>query len=100
MLLSEDLAMENWPFVTFISDRQKGSINVIADLFPEAEHRFCVRHMYQNYFRSDFKGMELKDYLWGTAKSSHLASFKYWMAKIESAKKEAHGWLIKKSPNE
>ncbi|XP_022862113.1 uncharacterized protein LOC111382388 [Olea europaea var. sylvestris] len=63
MLLSEDLSMENWSSVTLMSDRQKGLRNVVADLFPTAEHRFCVRHMYQIFFRKDFKGKHLKDCL-------------------------------------
>ncbi|XP_022861085.1 uncharacterized protein LOC111381527 [Olea europaea var. sylvestris] len=100
VMLSEDLAMENRLSITFMSDRQKGLFNVVANLFPKAEHRFCVRHMYQNFFRSGFNGKNLKDCLWGAAKSSHLGSFKYWMSKIESANEKAYGWLMKKLPSE
>ncbi|XP_022850523.1 uncharacterized protein LOC111372410 [Olea europaea var. sylvestris] len=37
--------------------------------------------------------MYLKECLWGAAKASHLASFKYWMAKMEAVSPAAYGWL-------
>lgn len=46
MLLSNDLSMENWYSLTFMSDKQNGLVNVVADIFSEAEHMFCVRHIF------------------------------------------------------
>ncbi|XP_077228523.1 uncharacterized protein LOC143861482 [Tasmannia lanceolata] len=45
--------------LTFISDRQKGLINAVANVFPLANHRFCVRHMYKN-FKKVFPGLALQ----------------------------------------
>ena len=45
---------------TFISDRQKGLVEVFEQLMPTAEHRYCLRHIYAN-FKTKFKGKELKD---------------------------------------
>ncbi|XP_022857525.1 uncharacterized protein LOC111378538 [Olea europaea var. sylvestris] len=100
MLLAEDLSIENWVSVTFMSDREKGLVKVVVDLFPVAEHRFCIRHMYQNFFRREFTGKYLKDCLWGPTKSSHLASFKHWMSKIETASPTAYRLLKAKPPSE
>ena len=47
--LKEDLHIVNTAPWTVMSDRQKGLINDVAALFPEAQHRFCVRHLYQNF---------------------------------------------------
>ncbi|GJY45480.1 mutator type transposase [Tanacetum coccineum] len=54
-LLREDLCIEANFNYTFISDRQKGLIQVIASVFPSAEHRYCVRHIHEN-MKSQFKG--------------------------------------------
>ncbi|XP_043714975.1 uncharacterized protein LOC122663364 [Telopea speciosissima] len=34
---------------TFMTDKQKGLIEAIAKLFPEAHHRHCCRHLYNNF---------------------------------------------------
>ncbi|CAI9278342.1 unnamed protein product [Lactuca saligna] len=46
--LGDDLDLSQLSNFTFISDRQKGLIPAIAQLFPVAEHRFCLRHIYEN----------------------------------------------------
>jgi transposase-like protein len=45
--LREDLNITNTSPWTIISDKQKGLINAVQKVFPDAEHRFCVRHMIQ-----------------------------------------------------
>ncbi|KAL3517084.1 hypothetical protein ACH5RR_023986 [Cinchona calisaya] len=34
---------------TCISDRQKGLVHALNTPFLESEHRFCIRHLYQNF---------------------------------------------------
>jgi transposase-like protein len=34
-----------------MSDKQKGLINAVQKVFPHADHRFCVRHMTQNFYK-------------------------------------------------
>nr|GEZ89534.1 hypothetical protein [Tanacetum cinerariifolium] len=43
-----DLELQDNSNFTFISDRQKGIIPAIEELFPVAEHNFCLRHIYEN----------------------------------------------------
>lgn len=66
--LGEDLKILNSNNWTFMIDRQKGLQNVIDDLYVEVEHCFYVRYMYNNFFRTDFKILTLKDYLWRAAR--------------------------------
>ena len=40
----------------------------LKDLMPNAEHRFCVRHLYAN-FKKDFPGKVLKDAMWSAARA-------------------------------
>ncbi|VFQ63862.1 unnamed protein product [Cuscuta campestris] len=71
-LLGDDLDLHRDSVFCFMSDKQKGLVGGIASLFPKAEHRMCVRHLYTNY-RNHFKGSELKDLLWDCARASYPA---------------------------
>nr|GEW80957.1 hypothetical protein [Tanacetum cinerariifolium] len=46
--LGDDLDLYRNSNFTFVSDRQKGIIPAIANLFPNAEHRYCVKHIHEN----------------------------------------------------
>ena len=70
----------------------QGLINAIDELFPNAEHRFCVRHILSN-FRTRFKGKALKDALWRCARSSYGVKFREEMQVIEGMSTEAHAYL-------
>ncbi|XP_061993412.1 uncharacterized protein LOC133711278 [Rosa rugosa] len=74
-LLANDLDIRSdgarW---TFISDKQKGLLPAFEVVFPSAEHRFCVRHLWPN-FNKKFPGKALKDQLWAIAKSTTMAYF-------------------------
>ena len=43
-------------------------------LFPTVEHRFCVKHIYNN-FKLNFKGLELKAALWRCATVTTVKEF-------------------------
>ncbi|KAF2300758.1 hypothetical protein GH714_015588 [Hevea brasiliensis] len=75
-MLKNDLQMHNSFSWTFISDKQKGLIGAVSELFPNVEHRFCVRHLYTN-FRGRFKGKELKDLLWNIARARATSAETY-----------------------
>ena len=47
-----------WMFFDCIYYNQ-GLILAMEMLFPTVEHRFCVKHIYNN-FKLNFKGLELK----------------------------------------
>ncbi|KAL0305223.1 UNVERIFIED_CONTAM: hypothetical protein Sangu_3043100, partial [Sesamum angustifolium] len=59
---------------SFISDRQKGLIEALKDLVPDSEHRFCLRHMYEN-FKMKFKSQELKEFFWKAASTANKSDF-------------------------
>ncbi|KAK3198889.1 hypothetical protein Dsin_022304 [Dipteronia sinensis] len=60
----------NQPFsITFMTDKQKGLIEAINELWRDSEHRFCVRHMYAN-FKKKFKGDLIRNKVWQAAKAS------------------------------
>ncbi|GKB33874.1 hypothetical protein Tco_0873275 [Tanacetum coccineum] len=64
--LKGDLDLQDNFNFTFISDRQKGIIPVIAELFPAAKHKYCLRHIHEN-MKLRWSGTAYKDLLWKAA---------------------------------
>ncbi|KAL3753889.1 hypothetical protein ACJRO7_001174 [Eucalyptus globulus] len=61
-MIAEDLGITdpaNSIYWTFLCDKQKGLVQALANIMAEVEHRFCLRHHYEN-FRLHHKGLELK----------------------------------------
>ena len=77
---------------TVKSDRQKGLINDVAALFPEAQHRFCVRHLYQN-FAKKWKGENLKNKLWAIVRSYNKIEWRKNMDDMKELNLEAYEYL-------
>ncbi|WMV43843.1 hypothetical protein MTR67_037228 [Solanum verrucosum] len=88
--------IRNSHHIAFMSDRQKGLIGAVKDLFPKAEHRNCVRHMYQN-FKQKHKGKALKDLVWNAARASNKVIFQKCMETlIKRTKRQESGSITQK----
>ena len=83
--------------MVFISCVQ-GLINAVKEQFPDSEHRFCVRHMWQN-FQQTFRGDALKNQLWTIARSSTVVRYEKNMAYMKALNPDAHAWLDKLDPH-
>ncbi|KAL0358465.1 UNVERIFIED_CONTAM: hypothetical protein Sangu_0695900 [Sesamum angustifolium] len=79
---------------TFMSDRQKGLVETINEIVPNAVNRRCTRHIYAN-FRGQFAGAALKRYFWQAARSYNVAGFNFALHKIKELKPAAYDWLLK-----
>ena len=75
----------------------QGLIPAVKKLFPESEHRFCVRHLYSN-FQEKFKGEILKNQLWACVRSSSVQQFNRNMDRMKALNKDAHKWIEKMEP--
>ncbi|KAL0008520.1 hypothetical protein SO802_010022 [Lithocarpus litseifolius] len=85
------LSDEGW---TFMSDQQKGLTQMFDELMPSVDHRFCVRHLYNN-FSKDHKGKLLKDRMWEAARATNMSEFQFEMGKIKKLNIKAWEWLGK-----
>ncbi|XP_074352940.1 uncharacterized protein LOC141692100 [Apium graveolens] len=94
-LLSQDLKIQNDAEWTLISDRQKGLINALEEVVPNAEHRFCVMHLYQNMHKK-FKGVALRQLLWKAARSTTNWEFNLHMNNMKEIAVKCHEWLMAK----
>ncbi|KAI9200853.1 hypothetical protein LWI28_014107 [Acer negundo] len=91
-LLKEDLNLEDSLGITFMTDRQKGLVESIGDIWPTCEHRFCVRHMYAN-FKKKFKDDITRGKMWKAARSTKVEDFQTCMAEIKELNEKTWEWL-------
>ncbi|CAN6357141.1 unnamed protein product [Urochloa humidicola] len=96
--LKDDLGILNTHPWTIMTDKQKGLIPAVREIFPDSEHKFCVRHLYQS-FQVWFKGETLKNQLWACARSTSITQWTENMDKMKALNKEAYEWLEELSPN-
>ncbi|KAL5576670.1 hypothetical protein UlMin_018369 [Ulmus minor] len=87
-LLGQDLGINNSHGISWVTDKQKGLIDAIAELFPESEHRHCVKHLHNN-FKVQHKGLMLKQLIWVAAKSTTSQG---------GENQAAYQWLAEKDP--
>ncbi|KAH0781000.1 hypothetical protein KY290_000598 [Solanum tuberosum] len=93
-LLDEDLGISRNPFAwTFISDKQKGLIPTFDDTMQHVAHKFCVRHLHNNFKTEGFGGQALKDVLWKTARATTKAEFFKHMEEMGKLDSKAPEWF-------
>ncbi|KAM0833372.1 hypothetical protein ACQ4PT_064306 [Festuca glaucescens] len=97
--LRDDLNITNTSPWTIMSDRQKGLINAVEKVFPDAEHRFFVRHLIQNFQKVGHRGETLKNDLWAIARSTNIPKWQKNMDKMKVDSEQAYEWVEELVPN-
>ncbi|GJV19936.1 mutator type transposase [Tanacetum coccineum] len=90
--LGDDLELFRNSNFTFISDRQKGLIPALQETFPAAEHRYCLKHIYDN-MKLQWRGEQYKDLLWRSATATTVQRFGKNMEEIKKLNPEMYNWL-------
>jgi hypothetical protein len=97
-LLNKDLEIANqgegW---VFISDQQKGLINAISKVVPNAEHRNCARHIYANW-KKRHRDQAYRKRFWACAKSSNRVQFNLNRAKLAQLTPDGARDMIQSGP--
>ncbi|GKA30416.1 mutator type transposase, partial [Tanacetum coccineum] len=73
--LGDDIDLYPNSNFTIISDRQKGIISAIKTVYPNAEHRYCLRHIHEK-MKQGWCGQAYKDLLWRSASAINVRDFK------------------------
>jgi len=81
----------------FISDQQKGLINVVNKWAPKVEHRMCARHIYANW-RKKFTNKKYQKLFWRCAKSSSMNLFNYNMNKLRAETPHGANAILRTDP--
>ncbi|KAH0730331.1 hypothetical protein KY289_001519 [Solanum tuberosum] len=95
--LQHSLELQNGEGLTFISDMQKGLLEAVRTVLPEAHQRYCTRHIEANWCKRWGKG-ELKKLLWWAAWSSFTEEFDDQLQEMKEVNREAGQDLIDKYP--
>ncbi|XP_059627279.1 uncharacterized protein LOC132270091 [Cornus florida] len=82
---------------TFMFDRQKGLVDTFEDMLHGCHHRYCVKHMYEN-FKKKFKGVKLRNEMWNESRALTESVFKYHVQIIKDIDKGAYEWLANVPP--
>ncbi|XP_024014196.1 uncharacterized protein LOC112088162 [Eutrema salsugineum] len=82
-LLKADFNLQEGQGYTIISDRQKGLLNAVQNVFPHIEHRMCARHIYGNLKKLFPNQSDMKALFWRVAESFTEPEYR---ANIESVK--------------
>nr|GFA82978.1 transposase, mutator type [Tanacetum cinerariifolium] len=90
--LGDDLELFKNSNFTFVTDRQKGLIPALEETFPVAEHRYCLKHIYDN-MKLQWRGQQFKDLLWKCATATTVSYFNRNMKELKCANKELYDWL-------
>ncbi|XP_038987745.1 uncharacterized protein LOC120103904 [Phoenix dactylifera] len=78
--------------LVLVSDRQKGLEKAVQHIYPQAEHRKFMRHLYKN-FQTKFSGYWLKIKLWGAARAYTKVQHDDIINQIKEASLEAFKYL-------
>ncbi|KAL9429088.1 hypothetical protein AB3S75_030989 [Citrus x aurantiifolia] len=88
-LFKEHMDIHNDMAVTFMSDRQKGLIHALQDVFPSSETRYCARHVYAN-FRKQHSAEILREHFWKAARATNKTEFDDAMTAINKIDENAY----------
>ena len=73
-------------------------VEVFKELMPNANNKFCVRHMHSNFYNNGHTRKALKNFMWKVARAYKKSKHKYYMDKINSISGKAHAFLGKFHP--
>lgn len=83
-----------------MSDMQKGLIQAFSRVFPNAEHRFCVRNLHSNLKNAGFRGQAFKSSLWNCARATTVNDFSRKMIEMRELNENAADWFTDKPPHQ
>ncbi|KAL6129303.1 hypothetical protein ACLB2K_072655 [Fragaria x ananassa] len=96
--LQQDVKIERDSSYVFMTDKQKRLDNALKVLFPNSEHRHCVRHLHNN-FKQKHPGEVLKQLMWNASRSTTVTWFNKHIDEMKMVKDKAVDWFDDKNPN-
>ncbi|KAK8708687.1 hypothetical protein V6N13_059725 [Hibiscus sabdariffa] len=97
-ILKTDLGINDSCNICFMNDKEKGLVDVVDHIFPNANVINCVRHIYNN-FKELHKGKALKDAVWKAARATYMQEFEEAMKQLKALSVPAYNWLHKLNPD-
>nr|GEW96096.1 transposase, mutator type [Tanacetum cinerariifolium] len=83
--LGDDLELFRNSNFTFVTDRKKGFVPALTETFPAAEHRYYLKHIYDN-MKLQWRGQQFKDLLWKCATATTVFYFNKNMEELKAGR--------------
>ncbi|PWA70957.1 transposase, mutator type [Artemisia annua] len=90
--LSDDLELEPHLIFTFVTDMKKDITSALREVFPNAEHIYCLRSIHEQ-MKVNWPGRAFKYHLWRCATASTVVQFEKCMDALKTFSQAAHAWL-------
>lgn len=74
-------------------------MEAVKERAPSCEHRNCARHIFANFKKKGFTGVEFRRLFWSAAKATTDSNFRSYMREIRTMSTEAYEHLIERDPN-
>ena len=85
--------------LVFLSDRHKGLLKAVEDVFPGCPHGYCLKHLEAN-FHKEFKDKNLLPFLWQAASATNQPAFDKALEDMTSINPKAVPWLLQHAKTE
>src|SRR5579859_8063235 len=85
--------------LVLLSDRQKGLLQGVTNVFPGCPHAYCMKHLEKN-FHQEFKNVELKQFLWQAAKATTQPEFDQALENMRKTNPKSVTWLLEHAGSE
>ncbi|KAI3470191.1 hypothetical protein Pfo_026854 [Paulownia fortunei] len=82
----------------FMSDKQKGLIQAIEEMFPNLDHKFYIRHVHSNFEKGSFRSQAFNSALWNTCRATTRNEFRRRIKKMRDLDESTAEWFNDKLP--
>ena len=79
--------------INFMSDRQKGVLKAISNIFIGHLNRYCARHIFSN-FKVKYPSVKIRNLFWAVARATSSHAFNAIMEDIKAVNQETYAWLM------
>ncbi|KAG8372441.1 hypothetical protein BUALT_Bualt12G0066500 [Buddleja alternifolia] len=84
--------------VVFKENKETCLILAFEEVFPRSDHRFCVRHLLNNFKIVGYRGLAFKNTLWSATKATTINGFKLRMQELRQLDESVEEWFHHKPP--
>ncbi|KAL0403846.1 UNVERIFIED_CONTAM: hypothetical protein Sradi_2025400 [Sesamum radiatum] len=82
-----------FPIAIMVAEGKKGLINAVSKKWPEAKHRYCAWHRYNN-FKVLYPGPKFRALYWAAVKAFNEDDFKNAMVEMRHESEKAWEWMM------
>lgn len=87
-----------WGDVSFVSDRQRGLVDALSTVFPEAHHAMCLKHLVDTVTTRLPNGAQVAGLIWQLAKSKSATQYRSALDELRAVSQETASYIAEVEP--